>query len=358
VGLDILDNLLRERGLGGVSRKGASLASHYAKVQNAFDRTAQYVNPRFRFVFLEDGTINGVAYSDLWRSYAGLTFGCVSVLETAFRLLFRNQHLLEHLPGGEDNEELRRDIQTTFHLAVVGIDRAEVPDSYFAGLKHSINPSRAELSYRLYKRALLFLYYHELSHLSRGHTKLCQAAGNNPLILEADSIVDKERYHFGARLWAELEADWLATIWLLQAEEWRDDERQNIDTLFELFFGIGIVCFIFSFSEEKAGCLNLDHPHPSIRLAHLVDETAGFLINGERYPFTNTLPIETAAEKALEELAIVGLLAGFDWYSSAEKVAAQAKQRIEAIRMEAGRAWVEVANRSMRKLVKRPPPKS
>lgn len=216
---------------------------------------------------------------------------------------------------------------------------------------------RAEFSYRLFKRSLLFLFYHELSHLSRGHTKLCQAAGHQPVILEACGTTDPGEHHSNARPWAELEADKLAAIWLLQSEEWHADEKQNIEVLFEFFFGLGIVFLIFSLAEQRLGRLSRDHPHPSLRLAHLVETSAEFLVDSERSPFTEVAPINTAAEKALEELSIVGVLVGFDWYGTAEREAADAKECVDAIRMKAGRRWVEAANKVMQRTVKRPPPK-
>src|SRR5579862_739350 len=124
MGLDALNHLLRQRNFGEVSRRGTPLAPYYKKLRTAFEGAARYVNPRFRFVFIEDGTINGIAYSGLWRSYVGLTFGSVSMLEAVWRLLLRSDHLLQHLPGGETRDALRRDIQTTFHVSVVGNDRA------------------------------------------------------------------------------------------------------------------------------------------------------------------------------------------------------------------------------------------
>lgn len=357
MGTEAIDILLRQRGFGGIIRKEAPLEPYFAHLRKAFGHAAQYVNPRFRFVFIEDGTINGLAYSGMWRSYVGLTFGSVSMLEAIWRLLLRSGHLFEHLSGGEDREELRREIQTTFHLCVVGIDRTEVPDSYFTELKKSACAERSELSYNLFKRSLLFLYYHELSHLGRGHPMLCQAADAPPVVLEAQGSSEKIGHGSDARHWAELEADWLATIWLLQSESWQQEEEANIGILFELFFSIGVVLLIFSLAEEKLGNLTRDHPHPALRLAHLFEETAEFLVDGDRYPFTSSAPIHAAAEKALEELSIVGVVAGFDWYKSAERETSNAKERIREIRFKAGRPWVEAANAAMRKFIKRPPPK-
>jgi len=286
----------------------------------------------------------------LWRSYVGLTFGCVSMLDAVWRLLLRSDHLLRHLHNGEKHEQLRHDIQTTFHLCVVGNDRAEVPDSYFEQLKTSADPVRAELSYRLFKRSLLFLYYHELSHLGRGHPNLCHATGSQPVILEANGGIGDQPIVSNGRPWAEHEADWLATIWLLQNEERLPDEGQNIEILVEMFIAVGVVFVIFSLAEEKLGRLSVDHPHPSLRLAHLVEESAEFLVAGERYPFQDLGPIQIAAERALEELAIVGVLAGFDWYQSAEKETSRGKEQITSTRLSAGREWVEAANQAMRKI--------
>lgn len=356
MGLNVIDKVLRESGFGQVVRKSSPLAPRFDRLHTGCSRAARYVNPRFRFCFIEDGSVNGIAYSGLWHSYAGLTCGAVLLLEELWILLLASEHVMPQLAGGKDNGQLRADLQTAFDLCVSGNHPSHVPDGYFARPKGSNDPIRTELAYRLFRSSLLFLYYHELAHLCRGHTRLCQAAGCSPMILEARGR-SVQQASPAPRQWAELEADWLATIWLLQNSLWSKEMSQNIDTLFELFLGIGLIFLIFSMNDKERDTLKSDHPTPNLRLAHLLEESTTFLIAGERYPFTNPSQIQAATERSLAELSIIGTLGNFDWYSTAVQEAPEVSQQILDIRMKAGRTWVEAANNKMRRLVKRPPPK-
>jgi hypothetical protein len=77
------------------------------------------------------------------------------------------------------------------------------------------------------------------------------------------------------------------------------DVKHVVTATAKMFIAVGVVFVIFSLAEEKLGRLSVDHPHPSLRLAHLVEESAEFLVAGERYPFQDLGPIQIAAERAL-----------------------------------------------------------
>jgi hypothetical protein len=356
MGLATLDALLQKGGFGIISRRSTPLASYHLELRRAFEATVRYVNPRFRFVFIEDGTINGIAYRGASRSYVGLTMGCVTMLSVLFRTCLQSSLLMKHLPGGVASKSILTDIQTAFRACVFGGDKAGVPKSYSAGLGRPEDSARAETCYRLFKRALVFLFYHELSHLGRGHGRLLQAAGGASLILEAGSANTSEYSHPAARPWSELEADWLAMVWLLFEQKWQANPRKNENILFELWFAVGVVFLIFSLAAKASGHAESCHPHPALRLAHLIDQASWFLIDGERYPFTTPASIQKAANRALEELAAISQLASFDWLTETQMQTENARDKITALRMQAGRVWVEAANRSMNKIIRRPPP--
>ena len=357
MGLATLDVLLQQSGFGVISRGATPLASYHRELRRAFSATVRYVNPRFRFVFIEDGTVNGVAYVDVAHSYVGLTMGSVSMLGVLFRTCLQSSRLMTHLPGGVNGKRIVADIRTAFHACVFGGDEAGVPASSFDDLERFEDSVRAEVCYSLFKHALTFLLYHELSHLGRGHGRLLQAADNPRLILEVQKKRAATYAYPVARPWAELEADWLAMVWMLFEQKWGTNRRANENILFELWFAVGVVFLIFALAEKLLGLAGSSHPSPALRLAHLIDESTWFLIDGERYPFTTPASIQRAANKALKELATMSQFVGFDWRLATGRAQIKSiREQITAFRMQAGRAWVEAANRAMNQLVKRPPP--
>jgi hypothetical protein len=305
---------------------------------------------------IEDGTINGIAYPDMWRSYVGLTAGCITMLQKLFGVLMRSNHLVPELSEPDISNELNAYIAATFKACVAGFDKVAVNDSYFVYMRETaLNPKRVELGYRLFKRALLFLCYHELAHLSRGHGKLLKAVGGSAVILEARGNVQSAKDISSWRQWSELEADWLATIWCLQDLDWPVETVSKEDLLFELLFAIGVVFLIFFQASNSSPAPDEDHPHPYVRLAQLFNNLPTFLLGNDRYPFRDESSITAAAEKVIAEIAIAANLGGFDWFRGAEAEAGTIHSKVDSIRRQVGNEWIERANKAMRKIVKHPP---
>ena len=356
MGLAVLNHLLREGGFGEVGGRNSPISSHFEKVRIAFDGVVRSVNPRFRFVLIEDGTINGVAYPEIWRSYIGLTAGCITLLQDLFGVLMRSRHLVPELSETDTSSDLNSYIRATFQICVAGFDKVVVDERYFEYMrKTASNPKRTELAYRLFKHALLFLCYHELAHLGRGHGKLLKAAGGAAIILEARGNLQSEKNISSWRQWSELEADWLATIWCLQNVDWRQETESKEDLLFEIFFAIGVVFLIFFQASNYSSSADEDHPHPYVRLAQLFNNLPTFLLGNDRYPFKDESSIAAASERVIAEIAIAANLGGFDWFRGAEAEAGTIHSKVDAIRRQIGNEWIERANRAMRKIVKHPP---
>jgi hypothetical protein len=356
LGLAVLNHLLRQAGFGEVGGRDSAIAGHFERVRLAFDGVVRSVNPRFRFVLIEDGTINGIAYPDIWRSYAGLTVGCITMLQKLFGVLMRSNHLMPGLSEPDASIELTPHIKATFEICVAGFDKVVVGDNYFEFMQGAAsNPKRVELAYRLFKNALLFLCYHELAHLCRGHGKLLKAVGGSPIILEARGNIPNTKSISSWRQWSELEADWLAAVWCLQDQEWRARDGSKESVLFELFFAVGVVFLIFFQTGARSSFLDDDHPHPYIRLAQLFNNLPTFLVGNDRYPFKEESSIGIAAERVIAEIAIAAKLADFDWFSGAEIDAGNVHSKVDSIRKNVGDEWIARANKAMRRIVKHPP---
>lgn len=347
-----LNRLLRKSGLGPASK--GSLPQHRA-LQAAFDIAARRINPRFRFALIEDGGINGVAVTGWLHSYIGITTGSVILLESLYSLLVRSEHLfLQHEEGGSQTG-IAEHVIATFRVCVDGFDRVELPESYFDFLRiEAQNSARQDLAYAFYHRSLRFLFYHELAHLARGHGKLVYAGENRRVVslFEAagneccGDIANKRAQ------WAELEADWLAAVWLMQRESWRTTAEDREETFFEIFFAFGVVLLVF-FRALRGN--SKSHPHPYVRLAQVLNNAPGYLRNSELFGFKDVKFAERGCERVIAEIALTAKLGGFEWFAEMQDHLAGLSHTVGRLNQAAGPDWEPRAQARMKRVILRSP---
>jgi len=243
-----------------------------------------------------------------------------------------------------------------FEIAVIGHQKVEVEGSFFDFIERKVsNIQREDLGYRLYKKAILFLLFHELAHLARGHGGTLQAHGGSSMIMESHPSDAKQDGDSKLRQWLELEADWLATIWTMQNQPLKADIKEAKDSLLESLFAINIVFLLFYLADQRAESNSHSHPHPLVRLYGITNNLPDYLVSSDRYPFSSTDEVAETLEGALTEAGIVSELAGIDWVQYTDKNIDLAQTEIKVLKEHIGEKWIARGNRSMKRRVKSPP---
>lgn len=354
--LERIRALLERAGLGGICTEDSELGPHFAKQGQSWDEFVRTVNPRFRFFFIEDGRINGIAIPGVFRSYVGLTTGCMNILDVLFRLLMRSDAVFEDVDPPAHDPVLQDYLKSMFEIAEIGHQKVEIDDSFFEFIERPVESGeRKDLGYRLYKTASLFLLFHELAHLARGHGGALRAQGAATFILESASSGTEIDGDTKIRQWLELEADWLATIWTMQNQPSTTDLKQAQRNLFECLFAIHVVFLVFFQADQRAKGKSASHPHPLVRLYAIANNLPDYLVRSDRYAFSAVNDASDILEKAISEAGVVSQLAGINWVRYADENVDRAADEIRALRGCAGNKLVERGNRIMNRVIKSPP---
>jgi hypothetical protein len=204
--------------------------------------------------FLRDLSFNAFAI-DLGNDAIAINIGVIPSLSKFFR---------DVTVGGTTASRLLGEIITSRP----GVVTRKIAD-YLTGIDLA-DPSEALARY-LQRQSVLFLFFHELGHLRRGHLKYLKWAHGAAFISEIEMIPSSQAEH-GDRRALEMDADLFATRLLIaDAYGWRNTDHFHRNPVWEVYGSgasaivlamISVHCLLRFFDRESARSGTESPTHP------------------------------------------------------------------------------------------------
>jgi hypothetical protein len=263
-----------------------------------------------------------------------------------------------------DPDESVKNIYDIINAFYYEIDKYELDDSHITLLlDNEVLGSRSELSYSIYKFMWYFLIFHEYAHLQCKHYALLGSNHIRELNLDETNLSDidsgEPTNSDMKRQWAELEADILGSLLLVEAlkiETLPDIgnkdgsvEDGKIELLKSIFLSIGLIFLMFSYKSSSISNSRLKrHPHPGVRISNAFETIANYL---DASKIMNLDTCQKAMEEVLAMLIPMGDELGIDVFRMLFDNLEQLKDEIKAIRESAGDEWINENNKKMAEIL-------
>jgi hypothetical protein len=243
----------------------------------------------FELVWVHNPALLGFADVDGDSYKIALSYGTGLALLELFYFLLANP-----LFKGSDSHAAQESPAIGLPPRAIGLIAQEVHTGHIVARPRSAE--RRTHAQSLTKTALLFLFYHEIAHVIRGHTDYARSSGFGPL--RDHPIEQKPMANFPIRLTLENDADAVATDFLLTVRSVdlfsRKDERRG-SALRDFFIAIGSLFAVMDsakFSDEN-------YPAPLHRFFNVLDHAAP---SAEKHLGISIETTRSCAKEAILEL--------------------------------------------------------